>query len=50
MKLKEVRWGTSEFLLGFYRQLPENKNTIKIMIVTIIITIVLHYFKINHEN
>ena len=50
MKLKAVRWGTSKFLSGCYWQLPENNNTTKIMIITIIITIILHYFKINYEN
>ena len=50
MKLKAVRWGTSKFLLGCYWQFPENNNTIKIMIITIIITIIVHYFKVNYEN
>ena len=50
MKLKAVRWGTSKFLLGCYWQLPENNDTIKIMIITIIITIILYYFKVNFEN
>ena len=50
MKLKEVRWGTSKFLLDCYWQLPENNNTIKLMIITIIITIILHNFKVYHEN